>query len=199
MSLVPVDKVLVRGTGRLYWELLEFARALLTVPVSLIWCPEVKGWRTCQASLIGAVITYRLSWHICKSPISSRLPWMNESKWDDESRQFQARGGRIWKALEKKLQRDETRVSTFCWNTLVLGGVPSNMRPVNKLKQRLTKNLITIDLGLNFRINSFGRWSMLHRLWFENSSAQRFEQKPAARRAWMPSYTPSYVLSSQYC
>lgn len=29
-------------------------------------------------------------------------------------------------------------VSTFCWNTLVLGGGPSDIRPVNKLKESET-------------------------------------------------------------
>lgn len=72
---------------------------------------------------------------------------MNERKWDDESRQFQARGGgfeRGWKTdynamnLEIVVHRVKPSVSTFCWNTLVLGEVPSNMRPVNKLKQSET-------------------------------------------------------------
>lgn len=38
---------------------------------------------------------------------------------------------------------------------------------------------------------------MLHRLWFENSSAQRFAQKPAVSRAWMAAL--GYILNAFIC
>lgn len=68
----------------------------------------VRGRRTCQATLSGAVITRSVSRHICKSSISctETVMKMNKSKWDDESKQFQ---GAMWNANEDKLSSGLSR------------------------------------------------------------------------------------------